>query len=365
MNKKGARTKELIKQNAYSLFTAKGYCTVSIKDIAEKCNMTKEGICHHYKSCQEIFEEVLKEISKKESSYIRESIEKELPAKMILDTVFDKLKKEVIDREYSLSYAIYEYSASVDNYFMVRFNKSAIRKWKLLLEYGIGRGEFADVDVDKMAEMILCMYHGIRMWGRMLPVEEKTFLNIMEVIKRELGYGSIQFELRKWKQEDSTDVAHYANNEMIAANLRNVFPYPYTLQDAETYVSSCVENNEEQQICRAILVDGHVAGSIGIFCGTDVYEKSGELGYWLAEEYWGNGIMTGAVKQICKEAFEKFDIVRIYAEPFVYNTGSRRVLEKAGFALEGIMKNGVCKNGQIHDYCMYALIKEGIGKIDI
>lgn len=168
----------------------------------------------------------------------------------------------------------------------------------------------------------------------------------------------MKFELKKWDLADSQDVAHYANNKKIAANLRNVFPYPYTLEDAEGYVRSCVENNEERQLCRAIVVDGHVAGSVGIFCQTDVYEKSGELGYWLAEEFWGNGIMTKAVKQLCQEAFEKFDIIRIYAEPFAYNTGSRRVLEKAGFSLEGIMKKGVCKNGQIYDYCMYALLKD-------
>lgn len=167
-----------------------------------------------------------------------------------------------------------------------------------------------------------------------------------------------KFELRKWRLEDVQDVAHYANNEHIAANLRNVFPYPYTLEDAKAYVSSCVENDEERQICRAIIVDGHAVGSIGIFCGSDVYEKSGELGYWLAEEYWGQGIMTEAVKQICREAFEKFDIVRIYAEPFAYNAGSRKVLEKVGFSQEGVIRKGVCKWGKIHDYCIYGLLKE-------
>lgn len=107
----------------------------------------------------------------------------------------------------------------------------------------------------------------------------------------------------------------------------------------------------------AIVVDGHAVGSIGIFCGSDVYEKSGELGYWLAEEYWGQGIMTEAVKRICREAFEKFDIVRIYAEPYAYNIGSRSVLEKAGFSLEGTMKRAVCKWEKIYDCCIYALLK--------
>lgn len=166
------------------------------------------------------------------------------------------------------------------------------------------------------------------------------------------------WKMRKWMPADAADVAFYANNEKIAANLRNVFPYPYTLEDAEAYVNSCASDPEERQICRAVLIDGRAAGSVGIFCGQDVYDKSAELGYWLAEEFWGQGIMTEAVKLLVREAFEKFDIVRIYAEPFAHNTGSRRVLEKAGFALEGVMKQGVHKNGRIYDYCMYALTRD-------
>lgn len=167
----------------------------------------------------------------------------------------------------------------------------------------------------------------------------------------------MNFELQKWKLEYIADVAWYADNEKIAANLRNVFPYPYTRQDAENYVRSCAENTEKRQLCRAIVAEGHAIGSIGVFCGSDVYEKSAELGYWLAEDFWGKGIMTEAVRRICREAFAAFDIVRIYAEPFAHNAGSRGVLEKAGFTLEGIMRKGVFKNGELCDYCMYSLLK--------
>ena len=90
----------------------------------------------------------------------------------------------------------------------------------------------------------------------------------------------------------------------------------------------------------------------------DVYSKSAEIGYWLAEEYWGKGIMSIAVEKICKLAFERYDIVRIYASAFRYNQGSQRVLEKAGFKLEGILEKSVYKNGKMYDSCMYALINE-------
>lgn len=107
-------------------------------------------------------------------------------------------------------------------------------------------------------------------------------------------------------------------------------------------------------------MDGKAVGSIGVFVMDDVYEKSAELGYWLAEEYWGKGIMTEAVKNICREAYDKFDIVRIFAEPFEHNKASRKVLEKAGFTCEGIMRDGVFKNGKVYSYYMYSLLKTEI-----
>lgn len=167
-----------------------------------------------------------------------------------------------------------------------------------------------------------------------------------------------EFELRTWKTEDATSLAQSANNPNIARNLRNVFPNPYTLESAILYINDSIANVEKEQINYAIVVDGQAVGSIGIFVKDDVYEKSAELGYWLSEDYWRKGIMSKAVRVICKEAFERFDIIRIFAEPFADNAGSRRVLEKAGFTCEGTMRSGVYKNGEIHSYCMYSILRE-------
>lgn len=165
------------------------------------------------------------------------------------------------------------------------------------------------------------------------------------------------FELRKWQRDDIESVAKHANNKKIADNLRNVFPYPYTLKDAEGYIKFCINGDESKQCCRAITVNGEAVGSIGVFIKDDVYCKSAEVGYWLGEEFWGKGIMSQAIKEISEFAFENYDIVRIYAEPFARNVGSRRALEKAGFKLEGVLEKSVYKNGEIGDSCIYALIK--------
>ncbi len=169
----------------------------------------------------------------------------------------------------------------------------------------------------------------------------------------------MDFILRPWRREDVEDVLRYANNEKIACNLRNIFPYPYIRTDAESFVDSCLGADESCQLFQAIEVEGHAAGSIALCRGGDVYALAAELGYWLAEDFWGKGIMTRAVRQICEEGAERWeDLLRIYAEPFAHNTASRRVLEKAGFTLEGVLRKSVCKRGRVCDSCMYALLVE-------
>lgn len=169
-----------------------------------------------------------------------------------------------------------------------------------------------------------------------------------------------EFKLRKWTCEDAISVAKAADNPNIAKYLRNVFPNPYTLEDAKWYINDCISKEGDNQITRAIEVDGKAVGSIGIFVKDDVYEKSGELGYWLSQDYWREGIMSRAVPLICREAFDTFDMLRIFAEPFSNNAGSRGVLEKSGFTCEGTMRNGVYKNGTVLSYCMYSILREEI-----
>lgn len=101
-------------------------------------------------------------------------------------------------------------------------------------------------------------------------------------------------------------------------------------------------------------------GSIGVFRQEKIHKQTAELGYYIAEEYWGKGIMTEAVKQICAYVFGSSDIIRIYAEPFAHNNASYRVLEKAGFQYEGTLRSNAVKNGKVIDMKMYSLLKRKI-----
>ena len=118
--------------------------------------------------------------------------------------------------------------------------------------------------------------------------------------------------------------------------------------------------DEDQTFAFAVTADSKVVGSIGVFRQENIHRQTGELGYYIAEEYWGKGIMTEAVKQICAYVFDKSDMIRIYAEPFAYNAASCRVLEKAGFQYEGTLRNNAVKNGKVIDMRMYSLLKTEI-----
>lgn len=128
--------------------------------------------------------------------------------------------------------------------------------------------------------------------------------------------------LRKWRLSDAKDLAVALNNEKILNNLRDGLPFPYTEQDAHDYIVTMLSSGEDSTFAYAITVDDRAVGSIGTFRQGNIHRQTAELGYYLAEEYWGRGIMTDAIRQLCKIIFETTDILRIYAEPFAYNLKS-------------------------------------------
>ena len=165
------------------------------------------------------------------------------------------------------------------------------------------------------------------------------------------------YKIRKWRLSDAADLAPAVSNKKVQDNLRDGFPYPYTEQDAVRFIQRMLSSNEDETFAFAITVDDKAIGSIAVFRQGNIHRRTAEMGYYIAENYWGKGIMTEAVKQICAYVFDHSDIIRIYAEPFAYNTASCRVLEKAGFQLEGTLRSNAVKNGQILDMRMYARIR--------
>lgn len=163
--------------------------------------------------------------------------------------------------------------------------------------------------------------------------------------------------IRKWEMSDARDLAEALSNTKVQDNLRDGLPYPYTEQDGKDFISDMLAADENETFAFAVTADSKVIGSIGVFRQQNIHRQTAELGYYIAEEYWGRGLMTEAVTQVCRHVFENSDIIRIYAEPFAYNAAFCRVLEKAGFKYEGTLRDNAVKNGKVIDMKMYSLLK--------
>lgn len=163
--------------------------------------------------------------------------------------------------------------------------------------------------------------------------------------------------IREWQESDAKALSMLLNDKRVMDNLRDGLPFPYTETDALYYINSCISADKNEQFCFAIVNNGKVVGSIGVFRQGNIHFRTAELGYYIGVEHWGKGITTEAVRLVCKHVFDNTDIVRIYAEPFAENIGSCRVLEKNGFVLEGIMRKNAFKNGVLRDMKLYALVK--------
>jgi RimJ/RimL family protein N-acetyltransferase len=102
-----------------------------------------------------------------------------------------------------------------------------------------------------------------------------------------------QCVLRDWQDDDAPALAEGANNRKVWLNLRDFMPHPYSLEDAKSYLCQLSQKPEKKTFC--IEIDGRVAGAVGLNMQADVHRLTAELGYWLAEPFWGRGVMTGAV----------------------------------------------------------------------
>lgn len=162
--------------------------------------------------------------------------------------------------------------------------------------------------------------------------------------------------VRSWERRDRDAIVRHANNRNVSINLRDRFPYPYTVNDARTWLDMVVGIKPETSF--AIAVAGEAIGGIGFTLQSDVGRRSAEIGYWLGEEFWGRGITTDALKAVTNYAFANFDVCRIFAHVFEWNGASARVLEKAGYTFEGRLRKSVTKNGQTIDQLMYAVIRD-------
>ena len=161
--------------------------------------------------------------------------------------------------------------------------------------------------------------------------------------------------IRVFKKSDRTLLAKYANNNKFRKNLRDIMPYPYTLKDADSFIEIALL--EDPTLTFAITLNKKIVGVCGLNLQTDIYRESCEIGYWVAEPFWGNGIATTALNLLTDYAFTTLEKERVYTGVFDYNLASQKVLEKCGYKKEGVFKNALIKDGKLYDEVRYARLR--------
>ncbi len=172
------------------------------------------------------------------------------------------------------------------------------------------------------------------------------------MVNLDLGIARI----RSWREDDAASVARHANDRNVWRNMRDRFPHPYSLADARAFIAAAREREPETFF--AINAGGAAVGGIGYTLHDDVERIAAEVGYWLGAEYWGRGIMSAAVAAFTRYVFERHrELRRLYAVPFAWNPASARILEKAGYQLEGRMRESAIKDGTVVDQLLYAILR--------
>ena len=169
----------------------------------------------------------------------------------------------------------------------------------------------------------------------------------------------MNFKLRPWSEKDLDSLVSFANNGKIAQFMTDQFPHPYHKENGKAFIDFASKGDPPNIM--AIEINGLASGGIGLHPQHDVYRKNAEMGYWLAEPFWGKGIITRAVREMVAYGFENFDIERIFARPFRSNKASQKVLQKAGFVLEATLEKTVFKNGKFDDEMIYGIRRKIIG----
>lgn len=163
---------------------------------------------------------------------------------------------------------------------------------------------------------------------------------------------------RPFVPSDRESLAKHADNMNVWNNVRDYFPHPYAIADADAFIAYCMGQSTQTDF--AIDIAGEAVGAIGLMPRSDVQRVSAEVGYWLGEDFWGRGIATRVMTDFTEYVFRTTDYMNLFATVFSTNPASMRVLEKSGFGFVGVMHGAAVKNGRIIDLHIYEKLRQQV-----
>jgi RimJ/RimL family protein N-acetyltransferase len=164
--------------------------------------------------------------------------------------------------------------------------------------------------------------------------------------------------LRRFCKEDAAKVAKICNTEKVYRGTL-ALPHPYTLECAIGWIERQDDNFTNDYYYDYAITDkitGELYGCMGM--GLNIKDQNGELGYWIGEDYEGNGYATEASKAMIQFAFEIKKLHRVHARHFGSNPASGRVIQKCGMLYEGTFKEHIYKINRFEDIVQYGILKE-------
>jgi len=159
---------------------------------------------------------------------------------------------------------------------------------------------------------------------------------------------------------DKPALLEHLNSRDVYNSTLNI-PHPYTGVDADWWIHKRIEHAKRIGREVSFAIRNREEKLIGVVSADDLEPGTthrAEIGYWLARDYWGRGIMTDVVRAYIDYAFAELQLERLTAHVFEFNAASARVLEKNGFKLEGRLRKHISKDGQLLDGRVYGLLKE-------
>lgn len=163
-----------------------------------------------------------------------------------------------------------------------------------------------------------------------------------------------QCVLRPWRAADKADLVRRANNRRVWRNMTHTFPHPYTTDDADLWLAIAADPGASIQL--AIEYAGQAVGGVGAIAGEGIFCATAQFGYWLGEDHWGRGIATAAARALAERIGREGLFARLEAQVFEWNPASMRVLEKAGFTRDAVLRSAATKDGLLIDTVLYSRV---------
>lgn len=176
--------------------------------------------------------------------------------------------------------------------------------------------------------------------------------------EQSVKFAPAEVTLRPWARSDAEAFLRLASDREIWLNLRERFPHPLTLPAAELWLADHLEA-PPPVTAFAVVAGGEVAGGVNLRRREEPHAICADLTFWVGRPFWGRGIATGAVHAATSYAFDTLGLERVQAFVYDWNATSSRVLERAGFVLEGRLRRYVLKDGRSGDALLYARLRDG------